>query len=360
MNRVVFKNTDQLFFTSVKTAVDQYFNTQQRKRSGNLNLYAKTLLFISLAILFYFFLLVGNYSVATGIAISILFGLSLSTIAMNTMHDACHGSFSEKKSINNLAGLTMNALGSNAFLWKIKHNILHHTYTNIDGIDNDIAAWPLLRQSPSQKWKPAHRYQYIYMFPLYAFSTLAWMLFDDFARYFTKKISSTQIKKISLKEHLLFWISKALYVLFYILIPVWILGWQYWLTGFLILHVTMGFCLTTVFQLAHLVCNTHFEASEKGVKQIGSEWAAHEVITTSNFATENKIIGWFLGGLNFQIEHHLFPRISHVHYPAISHIVKKECSRYNIPYNSYSTLSEAFLSHIRFMRKLGKDSSRAN
>jgi linoleoyl-CoA desaturase len=357
MNRIIFKNTDHNFFTSVKSAVDEYFCSRQLKRTGNRKLYIKALLFIPLAILLYVFLLFGYYTALAGLALSIAFGLSLSIIAMNTMHDACHGSFSEKKWINNLAGFTMNALGSNAFLWKIKHNVLHHTYTNIDGIDNDIAAWPLLRQSPVQKRKPLHRYQHIYMFPLYAFGTLAWMFFDDFAKYFSKKISSTQIKKITKKEHLLFWISKGLYLLFYILIPAWMLGWQYWLTGFLIVHFTMGLCLTTVFQLAHLVCNTHFEASNKRIKQMASEWAVHELMTTSNFASKNKIISWFLGGLNFQVEHHLFPRISHIHYPSISPIIKEECNKYNLPYNSYSTFGEALLSHIRFMKKLGQENS---
>ncbi len=354
MNKIVFNNTDHSFFASVKRAVDEYFNSRHLKRTGNLHLYLKTLIFIPLAIVLYSFLLFGDYSAAAGIAISILLGLTLSIIAMNTMHDACHGSFSQKKWINNLAGLTMNALGSNAFLWKIKHNILHHTYTNIDGVDNDIAIWPLLRQSPTQAWKPMHRYQFIYMFPLYALGTLAWMLFDDFDRYFRKTISSTKIKRISTKEHFLFWFSKGLYVLFYIFIPIWLLDWQYWLTGFLLIHFTMGFCLTTVFQLAHLVCNTHFESAPKEIKQIGTEWAIHEVITTSNFATNNKIISWFLGGLNFQIEHHLFPHVSHVHYPAISVIVKEECRKYGLPYNLYSTLNEALLSHIRFMKGLGE------
>ncbi len=355
MNRVVFKNTDPGFFNSVKSAVDQYFFVNNLKKTGDRRLYIKTILSFPLAVSLYLFLLFGHYSPAAGVVLSISFGFTLSVIAMNVMHDACHGSFSEKKWINTLMGLTMNALGSNAFLWKIKHNILHHTYTNIDGIDNDIAIWPLLRQSPVQKWKPAHRYQFLYMFPLYGLSTLAWMFIDDFAKYFTRKISSTAIKKISLKEHILFWISKAFCILVYLIIPSSILGWQNCLTGFLIVHLTMGLCLTTVFQLAHLVSNTHFEAVENNKKQIEAEWAVHEVITTSNFAMDNKIISWLFGGLNFQIEHHLFPRISHVHYPAISSIVKKECSRHQLPYNYYPTLNKAFISHIRFMKELGKE-----
>jgi linoleoyl-CoA desaturase len=138
------------------------------------------------------------------------------------------------------------------------------------------------------------------------------------------------------------------------IIPAWILGWQNWLTGFLIVHFIMGFCLTIVFQLAHLVSNTHFESAEKDINPIKSEWAIHEVKTTSNFAIENKIISWFLGGLNFQIEHHLFPRISHIHYPAISRIVKKECNSYQLPYNYYTSLKKAFVSHFLFMKELGK------
>jgi linoleoyl-CoA desaturase len=355
MNRVVFKNTDPSFFNSVKNSVDEYFFTHKLKKTGNRSLFIKAFLFIPLAVLLYVFLLFGNYSAIAGVILSVLFGLSLSIIAMNVMHDACHGSFSEKKWVNSLMGLTMNALGSNAFLWKIKHNILHHTYTNIDGIDNDIASWPILRQSPLQKWKPVHRYQFLYMFPLYGLSTLVWMFADDFVKYFSKKISSTAINKISIKEHFLFWISKILYFIFYMMIPALMLGWLNWLIGFLIVHFTMGLCLTVVFQLAHLVTNTHFEAAEKDTNQLRSEWAIHEVITTSNFATENKIISWFVGGLNFQIEHHLFPRVSHIHYPAISSIIKKECNNHHLPYNSYPTLNEAFISHIRFMKELGKE-----
>jgi len=355
MSRVVFKETDHSFINSVKKAVDEYFYIHNLKKTGNWKLYIKALLFIPLAGFLYIFLLFGSYSALAGIVLSISFGLSLSIIAVNVMHDACHGSFSEKKWINTLMGLTMNALGSNAFLWKIKHNILHHTYTNIDGIDNDIAAWPILRQSPVQKWKPIHRYQFLYMFPLYGISTLAWMFVDDFAKYFFKKISSSAIKKITIKEHFLFWISKIFYFIFYMIIPASILGWQNWLIGFLIVHFIMGLCLTIVFQLYHLVSNTHFESAEKDINQIRSEWAIHEVKTTSNFAMESKIISWFLGGLNFQIEHHLFPRISHINYPAISRIVKKECNSYQLPYNYYPSLNEAFVSHFLFMKELGKE-----
>ena len=159
------------------------------------------------------------------------------------MHDACHNSFSEKKWVNNMMGLTMNALGSNAFIWKIKHNVIHHTYTNIDKIDDDIANGPLLRQCSTQKWMPIHRFQFVYMFVLYGVSTLSWAFGTDFARYFRKRIHNTPIKRIDLKQHVMFWASKLLYAFFYALLPIYVLGWQPWLIGFLIIHVTMGLIL---------------------------------------------------------------------------------------------------------------------
>jgi linoleoyl-CoA desaturase len=273
---------------------------------------------------------------------------------MNVMHDACHGSFSERRWINTLTGLTMNALGSNAFLWKIKHNIIHHTYTNIATVDSDIENWPLLRQTPVQKSFRMHRYQHLYMFILYAVSTLHWMLVFDFEKYFTRRFASTPIRKISLTEHLIFWISKLLYVTFYIAIPTILLGWTAWLIGFIIVHITMGIVLITIFQLAHLVEKTRFENGECG-KSIDYEWAIHELRTTADFATGNKILNWYLGGLNFQVEHHLFPRVCHIHYPQINKIVKRQCIRFGIIYNSYPTLREAILSHVRLMRKLGQN-----
>ena len=354
MKRVIFNKEDPGFYRDVKTAVDVYFSNHKLKKTGNWKLYLKTWLFIPLALLDYCYLLFGYYSIITGLVLSIALGLLLSLIAINIMHDACHGSFSDKKWINHLMGFTMNGLGSSSFLWKVKHNILHHTYTNIDGIDNDIAQWPVLRQSPKQPWKPAHRFQYLYMFPLYGISTLAWMLISDFTKYFTRRVSSTKIKNMNLREHLIFWISKFLYVLFYALIPTWLLGWQHWLTGFIIIHITMGFSLTIIFQLAHLVSNTHFSSANKDLNKIESNWAIHELLTTSNFAIGNKYVSWLAGGLNFQIEHHLFPRISHVHYPAISNIIRKKCTEHDLPYNCYPTIREAFISHVRFMKMLGK------
>ncbi|GAC1422520.1 MAG: acyl-CoA desaturase [Flavisolibacter sp.] len=353
MAKISFNNNGQLFFTAVKKSVDAYFSTSNIKKTGNWKLYAKTMFLIPLAVLTYMFLLLQHYSPLVGILLSFLLGLTLVSIAFNVMHDACHGSYSSKKWVNSLLSLTMNALGSNSFIWKIKHNIIHHTYTNVDGIDDDIAKSPLLRLCPTQEWKPMHRFQYLYMFILYSLSTILWVYFTDILKYFNRKIVVTEMN-ISPVQHFNFWISKVLYVFFYVALPVFFVGWLHWVVGYLVVNMTMGLVLALVFQLAHIVEKTTFEAAKAQNKTIDMEWAVHEIKTTANFAQTNPLITWFVGGLNYQVEHHLFPRVSHIHYKAISKIVQQQCRIFQLPYHNYPTIREAVMSHIKIMKQLGE------
>ena len=177
----------------------------------------------------------------------------------------------------------------------------------------------------------------------------------DFNKYFKRKIVDTPLQKMESREHIVFWMSKIFYILFYIAIPVMAVGWKSWAIGFACMHVVMGFTLAIVFQLAHVVENAEFEHAEANHDlKIQEEWAIYQVKTTANFAPKNKVISWFVGGLNFQVEHHLFPRISHVHYPAIRKIVKQTCDQFNISYNEFPTMTKAVASHFRMMKQLGK------
>ena len=230
---------------------------------------------------------------------------------------------------------------------------MHHTYPNVDGIDDDIAKFPVIRQCHSQPYVKMHRYQHIYSVLVYALSSFLWVFIMDFVKYFGQKIYTTPINKIDSKEHFIFWGSKLLYLVVYVALPIYIVGVTPWLIGFTAMHIVMGLTLAMVFQLAHVVEDTHFEDASQSDK-INEEWAVHQVRTTANFAMNNKIISWIVGGLNFQIEHHLFPRVSHVHYPAISKYVKESCEQFNVKYVHYPTMSKALVSHFRFMRTLGK------
>jgi len=355
MTKVSFNNKDRFFYSSLSSSVTEYFEINRLKKTGNSALYSKTVILFLAAIVLYIVLLLLKMPWEPGILLSGLFGFVLATIGFNVMHDACHGSYSSHKWVNSALSLTLNALGGNSFIWKFKHNILHHTYPNVDGIDDDIAKNPLMRQAVTQKWLPIHKFQHFYVVVVYAITSVAWVFFMDFQKYFKRKVLDTPLPKMVIKEHLIFWLSKFLYLLFYIAIPVSIVGWQKWALGFVSFNIVMGFTLAIVFQLAHVVEHTKFEhVPPGGVKRVENEWAIYQISSTANFATSNVILSWLVGGLNFQVEHHLFPRISHVHYLAINKIVKQKCLQHNISYNEFPSMITAVGSHFKMMKEFGR------
>jgi linoleoyl-CoA desaturase len=355
MAKVTFDNRNNQFYQSLKIAVDKYFEAGHIKKTGDWRLYIKTITLIGAAVIIYASLMLVKINALPAILLCALLGYTFACIGFSVMHDANHGSYSTKTWLNNALGLTANALGASSFFWKQKHNIIHHTYTNVDGLDDDIAKSPIIRQCETQKWVPAHKIQHLYLVPIYALSSIFWLFFMDFTKYFTRKIYTTEAWKMTAKNHFVFWLTKILYLTFYMVIPAMVWGFGPWLLGFMVLHAVMGVTLSLVFQLAHVVENTEFEnVALDETKHIETAWAEHEIRTSSNFSMKNPVISWFVGGLNFQIEHHLFPRVSHIHYPAISKIVIEKCKEYNLPYNKYDTIFQAMASHFRLMKSMGK------
>jgi linoleoyl-CoA desaturase len=354
MAKVTFNNKNNAFYTLLKTRVDGYFSASKQSKTGDWRLFHKAIVLFASGIAIYFILL--NMALPVGLAcvLCAVLGLIMASIGFNVMHDACHGAFSPNEKLNNIIGYSLNILGGNSFLWKQKHNIIHHTYTNVDGIDDDIAKSPVIRQCYTQKWYPAHKVQHIYLPFIYAITSLAWVFIMDFQKYFSNKIYRTDRWEMGLKENIIFWATKVFFFAVYIIIPIAIVGFKAWLVGFLITHVAMGFMLAIVFQLAHVVEHAHFEEAYDD-KHIDENWATFQVLTTANFARNNKLINWYVGGLNFQIEHHLFPRISHIHYPAISTIVKDTCAEFDIPYNDFPTFTSAVISHFKMMKAFGQN-----
>lgn len=355
MAKVTFDNRNNEFYQNLKISVDKYFEDNKIKKTGDYRLFIKSIVLISTAIAAYSSLMFLNLSALPALLLCALSGFTFACIGFGVMHDANHGSYSTKPLLNDAMGLSANFLGASSYFWKQKHNIIHHTYTNVDGLDDDIAKSPIIRQCETQKWVPAHKIQHIYLWPAYAMSSIFWLFVMDFAKYFKRKIYTTDAWKMSFKNKVIFWLTKVGYLTFYIVLPMIKFGFFPWLAGFLTANLVMGLTLSIVFQLAHVVEITEFESvALDETKHLETAWAEHELRTTANFAMDNKVISWFVGGLNFQIEHHLFPRISHVHYPAISKIVMEKCKEYNLPYNKYDGMLEALASHYRVMKSLGK------
>lgn len=355
MAKITFSNSNNDFYQSLKSSVEEYFVANKIQKTGDWRLFSKTIILVSAAIAMYAILMAGSVNPGVALLICMALGFTLASIGFSVMHDANHGSYSTKPLLNDLLGLSLNAMGASSYFWKQKHNIIHHTYTNVDGIDDDIAKSPIIRQCESQKWVPAHKIQHLYLLPVYSLSTIFWIFIMDFKKYFSHKIYTTDAWTMTTKNHIIFWATKILYLFFYVALPIAVWGFLPWLAGYMALNVVMGLTLSLVFQLAHVVENTEFEhVPLDETKHIETAWAEHQVKTTANFAMGNKFISWFVGGLNFQIEHHLFPKVSHIHYPAISKIVMQKCREFNLPYNKYDTLSDAVASHFRVMKYLGK------
>ena len=356
MPKVTFNNKNNIFYSVLKSEVEKYFLQKHLEKTGNWRLFLKTGILIPLAILIYILLIVFDLPLALVVVLGGVLGSVLASIGFNVMHDACHGSYSKYKWVNEVFGLSLNMLGGNAFMWKQKHNIIHHTYTNIDGMDDDISFTSLLRLCPTKHWMPIHRLQHIYLFIIYSLTSFAWAFGTDFKKYFSHTVYTTPLTKMNRMEHFIFWISKSLNIVLYILLPVFLKGWLFCFLFFISVHIVLGFTLAIVFQLAHVVENTEFELVTTAPKLIENEWAIHQVKTTANFAARNKIVSWFVGGLNFQVEHHLFPKISHIHYPAINKIVKQVCSEYGVAYIEYPSVHQAVASHVMFLKRMGRAS----
>jgi linoleoyl-CoA desaturase len=354
MTRPAFQPGQQVFFAALKGKVDHYFRSNRLNTSGGRPLYVKSGIQIASTVALYTVLVFLRPAPWLAVPLAVLLGIHLAMLGFNIMHEGGHQCFSRRRWLNQAAGFSLNVLGGNIFFWKVKHNVNHHTFTNIQGFDSDINVEPFMRLHPDQPWYKGHRFQHIYWVFLYGVSYAAWVFYEDFVKYFSQRVAGHMEKKsLPLREHLIFWVTKILYAGVFIAAPVYFTGWVYGLTGFVIVSFSCGLFISIVFQLAHVVEATHFPSSSVKAHSVEVEWAVHQVQTTANFATRNKLLFWALGGLNFQVEHHLFPRISHIHYPAISRYVRETCAEFNITYQEYNTMWAAFLSHLAFLKRAG-------
>lgn len=355
---IKFVNKDQsMFFPTLRKRVDEYFKEKGASKFGDYRLYIKTFTLISMYLVPYFLILFGNLPLWAMWVMTIIMGIGFAGIGMSVMHDANHASYSSNATVNSIIGYIVNLIGGNKYNWKIQHNVMHHTYTNIYGHDEDVENGNLFRLSPHAKSKKMHRYQHIYAWFLYSLGTFFWVTLKDYVQ--RAKIMKAN-KKLGpsdnyAKELFILILFKVIYYAYIIVIPLMILDitwWQY-LIGFMTLHMVGGFILSVTFQLAHVVEETdHPLPTDEG--NIENAWAIHQLETTANFARKSSLLNWYLGGLNFQIEHHLFPNISHVHYRKISEIVKSVAESFGLQYRESPTYLRAVASHYRVLKRLRK------
>ncbi|TRZ41389.1 fatty acid desaturase family protein [Robertkochia solimangrovi] len=346
------------FFKTVNSRVNEYFKENGIKKTGNLQLYLKTAIMFLIFLTPYFLILTLDMNQWLQLLLTIVIGVGMAGVGMNVMHDGNHGSYSSKKWINQVMGASIYILAGNVYNWKVQHNVLHHTYTNIHGHDEDLDAGRIIRFSEHAQWRRFHRFQHYYSVFLYGLLTLNWAITTDFKqmrRYMKRKLSYGKFPNPT-REWSVLIMTKVIYLTIWVILPMLILDIAWWkvLIGFFAMHYTAGLILSIVFQLAHIVEKTETVVPDK-TGSIKNTWMIHQLFTTSNFSTRNKIVNWFTGGLNHQVEHHMFPNISHIHYTKIAKIVRQTAQEYNLPYYEYKTTRKAIISHFKHLKALGRN-----
>ena len=289
-------------------------------------------------------------------AMYIIVGVGMAGIGMGVMHDAIHGSYSRNKILNKVVGWSLNLIGANDDVWRMQHNVLHHTYTNVKDGDDDINPPSFLRFSPHAPRQPIHRYQHWYTWLFYGLSTLSWVTTKDFIRLNKYRNLGLVKSPATYRRYLIKMILwKIVYFGYILALPMIFSSFSVGmiLLAFVVMHFVTGISMSVVFQTAHVMPDTEFhEADSNGT--LAHERFVHQMATTCNFAPKSTILTWFIGGLNFQVEHHLFPNICHVHYRKLSPIVQRTAQEYGIPYLYKKTFAEAIVDHYRMLRTLGR------
>jgi len=350
-------NGSDAFLRELRKKVDHYFESTGKKRRDCPAMYFKTATILTFFVACYVGLLFFTHGWLLGVPLSVGLGFGLAAIGFNIQHDGGHKAYSERPWVNSLMAKTIDVIGGSSYLWDWKHNTIHHTYTNIDGHDDDIAVGPLARLTPHQPRYWFHRAQQIYMWALYGLLAVKWHLFDDFYCVAKGRIGGFKIKRPQGKDLVWFVAGKVIFFSLALVVPMMFHHWYNVIACYLLAAVVSGITMSVVFQLAHVVEEAQFPQPVEvspGHEKMENEWAIHQVQTTVDFARRNPVLAWLLGGLNYQVEHHLFSRICHVHYPALSKLVEETCRECGIQYNAHKSMISAIGSHYMQLVKMGR------
>lgn len=341
------------FQTELRRRVDAYFSRTGYRKRDCVQLYAKT--FILLASFYGLYCLLVFVASAwwQAVPLAIALGFVTAGIGLNIQHDGGHDAFSNRPWINKLASMALDLIGGSSYLWHYRHSVLHHTYVNLTGHDCDIDIGALGRLTPYQKRLAVHRWQHLYMWPLYGLMAIRWQLVGDWIDIAHGAISGHPVPRPRGWDLVLLVSGKLLFLSMAFVIPMLFHPWWVVLAFYALTGMVIGITLSVVFQLAHAVEEAEFIPPTDS-NRIENAWAIHQVESTVDFARGSKVIAWLLGGLNFQIEHHLFPRISHVNYPAMSRIVEQTCRDFGITYHEHPTIRAGIASHYRWLRRMGQ------
>lgn len=337
------------FFRDLNLGLDGYFASVRRPRTATPAMWLKTAIILGwLAASWAVLVFAASTWWQAGLA-AVSLGFAMAGIGFNVQHDGGHGATSPNKGWNRAMALTLDVLGGSSYLWHWKHNIQHHSNPNVAGLDVDIDIEPFVRLSPEQAWRPWHRFQPLYTWVLYGLLAVKWHFVDDFKDVITGRIGTRSFPRPKGWDLVGFVVGKAFFFTWAFVVPMAFHPWWQVLLGYLVASAVLSLSLALTFQAAHCVEGAAFPKADER-----REWAVHQAITAVDFAPRHPLWTWYLGGLNYQLEHHLFPRVCHVHYAGLAPIVQAVCEQHGVPYRVTPTFGAALASHARFLARLGR------
>jgi linoleoyl-CoA desaturase len=345
---------DNSFHRELRRRVDAEFKRRGRHQRDSAQMYLKTAIILCLFALTYVALVFFATSGWQGLLLSIVLGVATAGIGFNIMHDGGHQAYSERRWINRLMAMTLDVVGGSSYIWQWKHARFHHTWVNVAGHDSDIDLGVLGRLSPLQPRRPWHRWQHIYLWVLYGVTAIRWHLYGDFRDMITGTVGERPFARPRGWDLTVFVVGKLAFLTLAFGLPLAFHSIGAVLLFYTVTSAVAGVLLALVFQMAHVVEEAAFPAPDEDGQQMDTPWAIHQLETTVDFARGNRALSWLIGGLNFQVEHHLFPRISHVHYPLVARVVEETCREYGVTYLEHRTFGAGIASHYRWLRQLGK------
>lgn len=342
-----------MFQAELRRKVDAYFERTGHRRRDCASMYFKTAVLVTAFAALYVGLVFFATAWWNAVPLAILLGFATAAIGLNIQHDGGHDAYSEHPWVNKLMSMFLDVIGGSSYVWRQRHTVLHHTYVNITGHDTDIDLGALGRVTPHQKRLKIHRWQHWYMWPLYGFMAIRWQMVGDHIDVIGGKVSGHPMPRPRGWDLAVYLGGKAIFLVLAFGLPLLFHSWWVVLIYYGTTAVVVGITLSVVFQLSHVVEEAEFVAAPED-NLIENAWAIHQVESTVDFARRSKLAAWLLGGLNFQIEHHLFPKICHVHYPALAPLVEETCREFGIKCHEHPTFWHGVASHFRWLREMGR------
>jgi linoleoyl-CoA desaturase len=347
------------FRKAVTERVNAYITEKRLPTRDVPAMYVKSAILVACWLGIYLLLLLGGFPLWVNALLCIAFAFVIAGIGLNIGHDANHGGYSDNPRINRLMSLAMEFIGSSSFVWRERHNV-HHTYPNIRGMDEDLETGGLIRLSPHAEWKPFNQFQMWYAPLLYTLVAFDFMRRDTLVFLTGRTYQNYQYPKMTASDRIIFIAGKLFFFGYILALPMLVYPWWQVLIAFISIMFTLGLIMSVVTVPVHLAEAADFPEPVGDPLHIENEWAIHQVQATVNYSPDSRFVSAYVGGTNYQIEHHLFPHISHVQYPRLAPIVRKTCEEFGITYSVSPTMRVALLGHLHALREFGRKPEAGN